>query len=85
MMLQRDAQILERSLQGMGMDTGSGLSFELAQDNMFQNDGDRGGEGFQSGKGTGAGNKDNADTVIESTMTWHVDPQTGMQHYNILV
>lgn len=83
MMLQRDAQILERSLQGMGMDTGSGLSFELAQDNMFQNDGDRGGENYQSGKS--ADGKDSLETVIESTMTWSVDPQTGMQHYNILV
>lgn len=83
MMLQRDAQILERSLQGIGMDTGDGgISFELAQDNMFQNEGDRGGERYQTGKGAAA-----IETIteeIETTMTWHVDPETGMQRYNIL-
>lgn len=83
MMLQRDAQILERSLQGLGMDTGDGgISFELAQDNMFQNEGDRGGERYQTGKNTGA--VETIDEEIETTMTWHVDPETGMQRYNIL-
>ncbi len=83
MMLQRDAQILERSLQGIGMDTGDGgISFELAQDNMFQNEGDRGGERYQTGKGTAA--IETIDEEIETTMTWHVDPETGMQRYNIL-
>ncbi len=83
MMLQRDAQILERSLQGIGMDTGDGgISFELAQDNMFQNEGERGGERYQASKKTGGAEK--IDEVIETTMTWHVDPQTGMQRYNIL-
>lgn len=86
MMLQRDAQILERSLQGIGLETGDGgLSFELAQDNMFQNEGDRGGERYQTGNRADAGSIDGADTVIETTMTWHVDPETGMQRYNILV
>lgn len=86
MMLQRDAQILERSLQGIGLETGDGgLSFELAQDNMFQNEGERGGERYQSGKNAGMGSNDSADTVIESTMTWYVDQETGMQRYNILV
>lgn len=83
MMLQRDAQILERSLQGMGMDTGDGgISFELAQDNMFQNEGERGGERYQPGKS--AGTIETIDEVIETTMTWHVDPETGRQRYNIL-
>lgn len=83
MMLQRDAQILERSLQGIGMDTGDGgISFELAQDNMFQNEGERGGERYQTGKG--AGTVETIDEEIETTMTWHVDPETGMQRYNIL-
>jgi len=85
MMLQRDAQILERSLQGIGLETGDGgLSFELAQDNMFQNEGDRGGERYQSGSKS-AGGIEGAEDVIETTMTWHVDPETGMQRYNILV
>ncbi len=84
MMLQRDAQILERSLQGIGLDTGDGgLSFELAQDNMFQNEGERGGERYQPGSNA-AGDSDSAETVMETTMSWHVDPETGMQHYNVL-
>lgn len=84
MMLQRDAQILERSLQGIGLDAGNGgLSFELAQDNMFQNEGDRGGEGYQAGRK--AAGSDSAETVIETTMSWQVDPRTGLQHYNVLV
>lgn len=84
MMLQRDAQILERSLQGIGLDAGNGgLSFELAQDNMFQNDGDRGGEGYQAGRKTAGA--DSAEAVIETTMSWQVDPRTGLQHYNVLV
>lgn len=85
LMLQRDAQILERSLQGIGLETGDGgLSFELAQDNMFQNEGDRGGERYQSGSKSAAG-IEGVEDVIETTMTWHVDPETGMQRYNILV
>ena len=84
LMLQRDAHILERSLQGIGLDTsGSGLSFELAQDNMFQNEGERGGERYQSGSKSADGIE--GETVIDSTMTWSVDPETGMQRYNILV
>lgn len=84
MMLQRDAHVLERSLQGIGMETGDGgLSFELAQDgNMFQNEGDRGGERY--GTGGKSREENNEASVIESSMTWHVDPDTGIQHYNIL-
>lgn len=87
MMLQRDAQILERSLQGIGLDAGDGgLSFELAQDgNMFRNEGEGGGERYQSGKNAGPHSEDSANAVMETTMTWHVDPDTGMQRYDILV
>lgn len=66
------------------METGDGgLSFELAQDgNMFQNEGDRGGERYSTG---GKDREENNEaSVIESNMTWHVDPDTGIQHYNIL-
>ncbi|QQG35877.1 MAG: flagellar hook-length control protein FliK [Micavibrio aeruginosavorus] len=87
MMLQRDAQILERSLQGIGLDAGDGgLSFELAQDgNMFRNEGEGGGERYQSGANAGSESEDSAGAVMETTMTWHVDPDTGMQRYDILV
>lgn len=82
-LLQRDAAFLDRALTNAGLDTsnGSSLSFELAQDRAFgHGNGERGAQG-----GNGGGN--NADTdgeIIQSTMTWQVDPETGHMRYNIL-
>ena len=79
LMLQRDAQALERALAESGVDSGSdGLSFELAdQDHAF-------GEG--RGNHTGAQRHDAPDDgeIIESTMTWFIDGETGLQRYDIL-
>jgi len=84
MMLQRDAHVLERILQSMGMDTDSGLSFELAQDgSLFDHNEGRGGSN-DSGAG-GNGSEQDEDEIIETTMDWHIDPSTGMTHYNLLV
>ena len=83
MMLQRDSQALERALQEIGLDVDDGISFELAEQGFdFEQDNQRG--GHDQG-GTGAGD-DAADTqdLIETTMTWHVDPETGHMRYNIL-
>ncbi len=81
MMLQRDAQMLERTLQNMGLDTEGGISLELAEQGFdFDRDNSRGG-GHDKG-GTGAGGEDETD-IIESTMTWHVDPNTGHTRYDI--
>lgn len=83
MMLQRDAQTLERALQDSGLDTGSGLEFTLADDNQqFSQDGRH--DGSRNPARRGGENEDN-ETVIESTMTWVVDPNTGHTHYSILV
>lgn len=83
-MLQRDAQTLERLLQDTGLDTENGLNFELAEHGFdFDQDNRRGG-GHDNG-GTGAGGEDGEQEIIESTMTWHVDPETGHMRYNILV
>lgn len=81
MMMQRDAQILERALQEAGIDTdGSELSFELAQDDQdFSQDGGHDGSRNEARSG---GNEE--EEIIESTMTWHVDPETGHMRYNIL-
>lgn len=83
LMLQRDAHVLERALQdaGIGAEDG-GLSFELAQDNLF-NDGH---DGSNRHAGGSDGSADNAadEPIIESTMTWSVDAETGMTHYDIL-
>ncbi len=84
MMLQRDAQLLERALQDAGLETdSSSLSFELAQDGQeFNQDGRHDGSRNKAqGKG---GNGDGTEEVIETTMTWQVDPESGHIRYNIL-
>lgn len=88
LMLQRDAHILERALQNAGIDTDGGLSFELAQDgNMLDHDQhDTGGKsgGGHNGNG-GDSDGDNAIEIIETTMDWYVDPDTGLTRYDALV
>lgn len=85
LMLQRDAHVLERALQDAGLNTDSGLSFELAQDGSnFGQDGNSGGGHHEQG-GTGSGTENPEEQEIETTMNWRVDPQTGRMHYNILV
>lgn len=83
LMLQRDAQALERALQEAGMDMGgSSLSFELADQNQMS--GDKNGH---HGSHSGSGNSDAPDDdveIIETTMTWYVDEKTGIQRYNLL-
>ena len=84
LMLQRDSQILERSLQGVGIDTEQGISFELANDSHdFNQNG--GHDDHQSGA-HGNGTSDGEDIeIIETTMNWYVDPETGVQRYNLVV
>ena len=87
-MMQRDAHVLERTLQEIGMDgSDGGLSFELAQDgNLFDHDNGHGGSNHSGGGGTGDGENadDESEIVIATTMDWYVDPETGMTRYNIL-
>ena len=83
MMLQRDAQVLERALQEAGLDTDGGLSFELAENGFdFDQQNQRGGGHDKGGTGSGADGNDEME-IIQSTMTWHVDPQTGHTRYDI--
>lgn len=82
-MLQRDAAFLDRALTNAGLDTanGSALSFELAQDRAF----DHGGRDNNNGSGNGDGKRaDTDEDIIQSTMTWQVDPDSGHVRYNIL-
>lgn len=84
MMLQRDSHALERALQSAGFDGASqSISFELAQDNGT---GRRDGENNQNFGGGGKTSQDagGADEIIQSSMTWQVDPSTGRMRYNIL-
>ncbi len=83
MMMQRDAQILERALQDAGLDADGGLSFELAEHGFdFNHNNQRGGGHDHGGTGSNAQNSGNIE-IIETTMTWLVDPETGHTRYDI--
>lgn len=87
LMLQRDTAALERALQNAGLETDSGsLNYEMAQKDYAFNS-DNNGNNHQNGAGNSSGNNaedDETGTIIETTMTWNVDPKTGHVHYNLL-
>ena len=84
MMLQRDAQVLERALQDAGLDSDGGLSFELAEDGQFFDQHNQRGGGHDDGNlGAQGDNNDDELEIIETTMTWAIDPETGHTHYSI--
>lgn len=82
-MLIRDAASLERALQDAGLTTDSAsLSFELAQDgSAFNSDNNGQGGGEPSGRNAAANNNEE---VIQTSMTWQVDSETGYVRYNLL-
>lgn len=83
LMLQRDAQVLERALQDAGLDAGAeNLSFELA-DQGFDFSGNGSHDGY-NGQGGGQ-NAEGEVEIIETTMTWFTDPETGLERYNLMV
>lgn len=90
MMLQRDSQTLQKALYDAGLDGDSSLSFELAQDNHnFAGDNKRGG-GHDNGhfgvSGNDSGGQDgDSASIIQTTMTWNIDPDTGHTRYNFLI
>lgn len=82
-MLQRDAQILERALQVAGIDTSSGsISFDLMENGDFDNKNDNGNEFGSSGN---RNNNHEELEIIETTMNWYIDDRTGLQRYDLLV
>lgn len=83
MMLQRDAHLLERSLQDTGLSMDGGMNFELAgQDHPFNDGNGRGGGHDKGGKGAGDGSDDME--LVTAEMTWAIDPETGHTRYNIM-
>ena len=85
MMLQRDSQALERALQESGLEAEGNLEFVLADDNQqFSQDGRHDGSRNQAGRGESNASGDD-EMIIETTMNWVVDPDTGHTHYSILV
>ena len=87
LMLQRDVAALERALQNAGLETDSGsLNYQMADDNYaFNNGGDNNNQNNESSNSSANnGAEDEDGTIIETTMTWDVDPKTGHVHYNLL-
>ena len=85
-MLQRDSHMLERALQDSGLDVGdTGLSFELSQDgNLFDQNPDGQGKNASGGSSGGEAGETEEAELIESTVDWYIDPQTGLTRYDIL-
>ncbi len=83
MMLQRDAQILERALQNAGLDVdSSSIGFELAENPQdFSHNGSHNGQG----SGENAGMTGEETEIIETTMTWFTDPESGTWRYDLVV
>ena len=81
MMLQRDADALNRALTDAGIESGGDLSFELAGEDHDFNQNQGGHSGSSNGK---RGSSDEGEPIINSKMDWYVDPDTGRMHYNIL-
>lgn len=80
-MLQRDAHSLERALASSGLNIDSGgLDFSLAQEGYDFN-GQQNGGGNRSDRYASGDN--GPEEIIESTMTWRVDPETGHMRYSI--
>lgn len=82
-LLQRDSHLLNRALQDAGFDAGGEpVHFELAQDGGAFDQG-RGGSGSGYGGASGQSGEDSDAIVIESRMDWFIDPQTGLQRYDL--
>ncbi len=82
-LLKQDIETLQRALSDAGLDTNGDISFELADQNNDFGDQRR---GNNDGQNSRHANNDNLDEdVIETTMNWSVDPNTGLMHYNALV
>lgn len=83
LMLQRDSHVLERALQDAGLDTDSGLSFELAHDDSSFDE-DRKGGGYGGGGRNSDSGPDDETTILHTHMDIYVDPETGLTRYDIL-
>ena len=82
-MLKQDAEILERALSNAGLDTDSDISFELASEDHDFNDENHGNDRKHTNNRTQSDVRD--EDLIETSMDWHVNPETGRMHYNVLV
>ncbi len=79
MLLKQDTEILQNALNNSGLDSSEGsIDFELASESHDFN---------QNNKQSSKQNNSNTteEELIETTMDWQVDPNTGRMHYNVLV
>jgi len=84
LMLQRDANALERALQNAGLETDStSLNYEMADGNSDFNS-NREGNAQNGGTGSSSEASDEDENLIETTITWNVDPETGHVRYNLI-
>ncbi len=84
MLLKQDVEILQRALSNAGLDADGNLSFELASEGHdFSNDKKQGDSHGRNNKGANSNGADN--DLIETTMDWQINPETGRMHYNVLV
>lgn len=85
LMLQRDAHALEKALQDAGLDTDSGsLNYEMAAENYAFDSRTRGENSNTNNTDSNADSGENSEEIIETSMTWDVNPETGHVHYSIL-
>jgi len=80
LMLQRDSQALQQALSDSGLDNRADLSFEMASED---HDFNQQNNGNSSGKNSNSADED--EQILQSTMDWYVNPETGRMHYNIVV
>lgn len=83
-MLQRDSGVLERALHDAGLDSSEGgLSFELAKEghSFGREDGQNNG---QHGNNGNSGSDADDEMIVQTTVNWAVDNETGHMRYNIM-
>ncbi len=80
LMLQRDSDALHRALADAGLDMNGDIGFELAGDDHDFNREDAQDRGKSS-----SGEQNEDEQITQSTVDWHVDPDTGRTRYNIVV
>lgn len=84
LMLQRDANALERALQNAGLETNqNSLNYQMAEGNTDFNS-NRDGNAQNGSTGSGSESSDEDENLIETTITWNVDPETGHVRYNLI-
>ncbi len=85
-LLQKDAAMLERTLNNAGFNvTGDGLTFDLGQNGSFAGTMSQNGNSHQNGGNQGSDEDGTELAPIETVMPIFVDPDTGLTHVNVVI